>query len=457
MPTAGIYCRLSRHRSTEQSASTQRQERACRQLCEDRGWTVALVEVDDDRSAYSGKPRPGYLRLLDAAAAGEIDALVAWHPDRLHRSPVELEHFIDVVEAADIDVATVQSGRIDLSTPAGRLQARLLGSIARYESEHRSERTRAAHEAIAAQGRWSGGKRVYGYRTDPDSPGGLTVVPAEADQVRDWVTSILHGVPLGQLVDEANTSSVPTVQGGPWTVPTLRGIVTSDRIAGRRRYRPTNTITTAQWEPIITPDELDAVRRTLALRGGSRTPATWRRYLLTGGLARCGICGAALAAQRSSTGAARYVCPTKRNGGCGGVSAVADRLEDTVALMACVAVAELEPTNPPNSSPPADTAGLEDRLTDLATRYAAGDITRTEWEAARGVIAAKLDAANRADRTDPLAPWRNPGALTEAWPDLAYASRRLVLDALMESVEVKPATRRGRVWDPDRVQVTWRA
>ena len=71
-----------------------RQEADCRKLAEDRGLTVTQVYVDNDLSAYSGEPRPGYKALLGSARDGLLDVLLAWHPDRLHRSPVELEEFI---------------------------------------------------------------------------------------------------------------------------------------------------------------------------------------------------------------------------------------------------------------------------------------------------------------------------------------------------------------------------
>jgi DNA invertase Pin-like site-specific DNA recombinase len=39
--------------------------------------------------------------MLAELKRGRVNAVIAWHPDRLHRRPVELEPFIDVVEAAD--------------------------------------------------------------------------------------------------------------------------------------------------------------------------------------------------------------------------------------------------------------------------------------------------------------------------------------------------------------------
>ncbi len=60
--------------------------------------------VDDDRSAYSGKPRPEYRRMLADIADGAIDAVVVWHLDRLHRQPRELEEFFEVCDAVGLRV-----------------------------------------------------------------------------------------------------------------------------------------------------------------------------------------------------------------------------------------------------------------------------------------------------------------------------------------------------------------
>jgi site-specific DNA recombinase len=117
-----VYCRISQD-GEGQGLGVARQEADCRRLAERRGWDVVEVYVDNDLSAYSGKARPGYQRLLADIEAGKVEAVVAWHPDRLHRSPVELEAFIDLVERSGVGVETVQAGRVDLATPAGRMNA----------------------------------------------------------------------------------------------------------------------------------------------------------------------------------------------------------------------------------------------------------------------------------------------------------------------------------------------
>ena len=138
---AAIYCRISKDREAD-GLGVERQRADCEALAARLGWTVAATFTDDDRSAYSGKPRPAYRDLLAAIDAGTVGAILAWHPDRLHRSPRELESFIDLVESHGTAVQTVTAGAYDLTTPTGRMQARIVGNVARFESEHKSERLR---------------------------------------------------------------------------------------------------------------------------------------------------------------------------------------------------------------------------------------------------------------------------------------------------------------------------
>jgi site-specific DNA recombinase len=60
---------------------------------------VVEVYIDNDLSAYSGKPRTDCLRMRGDVISGRITAIGAWHSDRLHRPDLrELEDFIDLIE-----------------------------------------------------------------------------------------------------------------------------------------------------------------------------------------------------------------------------------------------------------------------------------------------------------------------------------------------------------------------
>src|SRR5690242_10380323 len=114
---AAIYTRISNDREGA-GLGVQRQEEDCRDLAKALGWTVARVYQDNDISAYQRKkPRPGYNQMLKDLQSGEIDAVIAWHSDRLHRRTAELETFIQIIEASGAEVSTVRGGQVDLSTP----------------------------------------------------------------------------------------------------------------------------------------------------------------------------------------------------------------------------------------------------------------------------------------------------------------------------------------------------
>ena len=140
---AVIYARISRDREGA-GVGVERQAEDCRDLADRLGWTVVGTFTDNDVSAYSGKLRPGYRAMLDALEAGKAGAVLAWHTDRLHRSPVELEEFIDLCDRRGIDVRTVRAGTVDLSTASGKMVARMLGAAARHEVEHNIERQKRA-------------------------------------------------------------------------------------------------------------------------------------------------------------------------------------------------------------------------------------------------------------------------------------------------------------------------
>ena len=152
----GIYARISSDRDGDE-LGVRRQEVDCERLATLKGWHIADRYVDDDISAWGGRRRPQYERMLADIEAGVLDGVVVYHLDRLHRHPKELEEFFDVCKAAGVtDLATV-TGRIDLADPDGQFQARILGAVARKESDDKSRRIRRKHEELAEQGKVSGG------------------------------------------------------------------------------------------------------------------------------------------------------------------------------------------------------------------------------------------------------------------------------------------------------------
>jgi site-specific DNA recombinase len=152
------------------------EEEDCRALAQRLEWTVAQVYVDNDTSAYSGKPRPAWERLLADVRAGAVTAVIVWHVDRLTRSPRELEDVIDLADRHGLALATV-TGDVDLATPTGRMVARMLGAAARHESEHKAVRQRRQARQAAEAGRTQTTALAHRSRScsrcSHSSPGGM--------------------------------------------------------------------------------------------------------------------------------------------------------------------------------------------------------------------------------------------------------------------------------------------
>jgi len=472
MVAAAIYVRISQDREGA-GLGVNRQEQDCRALADRKGWEVADVYVDNDVSAYSGKPRPAWRRVLADVDAGVIGGIICWHVDRLTRTPMELESVIAHAERHGLELATV-SGDIDLATPTGRMVARMLGAAARHEAEHKAERQRRERRQSAERGRVSGGgTRPYGYGDDR-----VTVVNSEAAVIREAASRVLSGESLSSVCRDLAGRDVRTPAGNHWQPRTMRRLMASARISGRREHTPRDVysgtrplcgeiVATAVWPAIITPEESDRLRRLLADPERRRrfTPGRGRKYLLSGILV-CGRCGHGMVG-RPRSGVPRYVCPNvPGTSACGGVATNTARTDQLVRDMVLLALASPEMgaslLRSRDIDPELEAAVRrdEDALTDLVAEKDDGLISRGEYLSRRARLDSRLEA-NRAKlvRATEVAPLTlfsgNYDDLLARWNAKNLSQQRAIVGAVLQRVAVGPADPR-RKWDPDRFQPLWR-
>ena len=109
-----------------------------------------------DKATGKTMDRPGWKRLEAAIDAGQVLKVVVWRLDRLGRTASGLTALFDKLTRLGVGLVSLKDG-IDLSTPAGRLIANVLASVAAYENEVRHERIVAGQAAARAAGkRWGG-------------------------------------------------------------------------------------------------------------------------------------------------------------------------------------------------------------------------------------------------------------------------------------------------------------
>jgi site-specific DNA recombinase len=456
-----IYARIS---SDVEGAGlgVQRQIQDCRALADRLGWPVAETYEDNDLSAYSGKARPAFTRMLDDIAARSRDAVIVYHVDRLTRRPIELEQFLQVLDAARVKHVRFVVGDSDIMTGDGLMVVRMLAAVAANESAAKSRRVKRKLDQVAASGMPHGGAaRPFGFEADK-----RTVRPDEAAVIRQLARRYVAGESLRSLAAWLIEQDVPTSAGGSWRSPTVGALLRSGRISGLRDHRG-QVIGKAAWPAIITAKQREQIiaRMEANASTGRRAP---RSYLLSG-LLRCGKCGARLMSARRVE-SRRYVC---KNGpdfrGCGRLTVVAEPLEALIAeaVLMRLSSPDLAEALAGRASLDEQSAALseavradQEQLEELAALYSARKISAAEWMTARAPIQDRLeDGRRRLSRTMNTAALDGLVGLSRgveaAWAKLNLDRQSAVVRTLLDHVVIEAGVSGARSLDLDRVRPVW--
>jgi DNA invertase Pin-like site-specific DNA recombinase len=134
-------------------------------------WAAAHGEpVIYFKDSFTGRTmtRPGMDKMLEALRAGKLDRIVVWRLDRLGRTTKGLCQLFDELHDRSVDLVSLKDG-FSLASPAGRLHARILASVAEYETEIRAERVAAGQSAARKRGKtWGGSDKGWRWKVTDD-------------------------------------------------------------------------------------------------------------------------------------------------------------------------------------------------------------------------------------------------------------------------------------------------
>ncbi|MEU5707912.1 recombinase family protein [Streptomyces flaveolus] len=480
---AVIYCRISQDR-TGAGLGVDRQREDCEALAERMGWQVVETYVDNDVSAYSGKKRKDYERMLADLSEGAATVVIVWHTDRLHRSVTELEKYINMCERYGVTTHTVQAGELDLATPTGRMVARMLGNVARYESEHKGDRIARKRRQKAMSGEWAGGIRPFGWgvptdehRVKVDRKTGdeqlvpildmNKVVPEEAEALRYWTDTILSGGTIRGLVKWCADKGILTTRGNPITHTDMRDMLMRPRNAGIAVYKG-EEVGRGQWEPIVEETKFRAVVAILKDPSRRTTPGAQPKWL--GSLLyRCGRGKCDQFVYVTQSGGRRfpsYRCQTGHGGG-RRAEVVDQYVEDVIVerLSRPDAHDLLLPTDNQVdiAALQAESEQIRRRMTDLAGMFGAGQITMVQFTEGTDTARAQLEGVTKqlakAAMKDPLVGLVGAPDVRKAWKGLELEQQRNVLRALVEVTLKTPRPGRmpdGGYFDYEAVVFRWK-
>ena len=272
------------------------------------------------------------------------------------------------------------------------------------------------------------------------------IVPTEADLIREAAERLLRGDAIRAILRDWDARGVHTPRGHAWKSPGLRHMLRNPRLIG---IHP-ETGKRANWPAILDRRTHDALVRLYAdpTRLRSRRGGRW---LLTG-LLFCGKCGGRMVG-RPSPDHRRYTCDAT---GSPHLSISATPLESHVVDTAAEIAPEYDEMRVVD--PTEATAPILAQLDDVEARIA----TWSREAAMAGLRATDIRAGHEALEAERTALEDQLAAATAAparadWARLTSgAETREWLDAVIERIEIAPATKLGRGFDLGRIEITWR-
>lgn len=320
METAVAYIRVSSQKQVEEGNSLESQEKQVKAYAQSHGFKLVHIFREEGQSAKTDR-RPVLLQMLKHCSMKKSDVKVVIIPkiDRLARNVMDYSNIKLRLHKYGVRIESI-SERIE-DTPAGRFTETIFASVAQFDNEMRSERSRGGMEDAAKEGRWVW-KAPIGYRNIRfNGQGTIEPDPVTAPKIRFIFEQLAKG-----------HQGIPTIRrrlaemGVSVTRPYLYKLIENPAYVGRIEAFGGVFQGRPPFVPLV--DELTAYKAKAALRP-SNNP---QEYQLENpdfplrGTALCG-CGAKLTASwsRSKTGAryGYFRCPR-----CGGKSYSLARIEE---------------------------------------------------------------------------------------------------------------------------------
>jgi len=494
----GVYARLSETYDAAESVPTQLErgtEHATR-----RDWHVVATFKDDGYSAFKEITRDGFVELITAIEAGQVDVVIVRDIDRLTRNLTDWNDFEKACVRHGVRLSAYTGGDLDLSTPEGAYYGGMETLRAKRESAVKSARTREAQDRNARAGkragggwRWFGYTRIYANpaETDPHKRAILCedINQPEADAIRDAAVRLLeHGESVRSIIRDWTARGIKPVAAKQWYPSTWVGTMTSARIAGLREWQ--GKTYPAEWPAIIDVDTHERLVRMFADPGRRKYVVRAQAHLLSG-IAACPHCGRGLhyRGHRDNGRADQYACVSGPYG-CGHCAIKAELLEEYVTgavldslesprVQEALRDGDLDSSAPRRAELLAGIQRAQEVRADARRDLADGTIDRVDWLDIRQRIEDSIAKARREyDRLSGSATVMSDippsERVRDAWESWSVDRRRAAIRAVLHRVVINPIpsglpnSPGGRLKDPairreremailrQRVEFDWR-
>ena len=359
---AAVYLRLSRDdqngtNGNQDSMSIINQREMLTSYCDERGWKVYDIYVDDGFTGTNFE-RPGFQRMIEDIKSGFINVVLTKDLSRLGRNYVLTGQYTDFF-FPEHGVRYVAVNDYYDSDKEDNDIAPFKNILNEMYAKDISKKVRSARITSAKAGKFMGSKPPYGYTKSTENKHQLIIDPTTAPIVRRIFREYAEGDSARNIASKLNRENIDTpavyyfkITGKrstqtncrKWGSATLMQLLRNEvyignMVQGKRKvssFKTGKRIKTSQdnWitilnthEPIIPPHEWEAVQKRMSKyltpteKRGSKPITDSHDVNILSGIIRCADCGAAMAFNRKvrKNGAEKliYRCSRHANSGAG--------------------------------------------------------------------------------------------------------------------------------------------
>ena len=295
------YRKSSEDNKERQAQSIESQRQEMRRLAREQNLNI-VAEFEEERSAHT-TGRPVFNEMMGRIFAGEANALLVWHANRLARNAVDGGFIVSYMDSGIIrEVKT--TGRTYFSESSDKFFILLEFAISKKDSDDKSDVVKRGLKTKCEKGSMPG-LAPTGYLNTPNLPGGSRYIMKDDDRFealrKIWNMMATGNYSVLQLINYLNndlgfkTRQFKREGGNSLCLSRLYKIFRDPFFYGTFEYpRGSGKFYKGSHEPMITKETFDLVQKILD-RGTVIRPKT-KEFAYTG-LIRCGNCKAQITAE----------------------------------------------------------------------------------------------------------------------------------------------------------------
>ena len=357
------YVRVSAEKDTAIASLENQATTYVEQIKANPEWEFAGIYEDRGISGTK-EMRPQFQRMLKDCRDGKIDLILTKSFTRFARNTVVLLETLRELKGLGIEVV-FEKDNIRSLNESGELLITLLAAFAQAESQSSSENQKWRIRKSFEEGRLANGGRMLGYRLENDT---LTVIPDEAEVVRQIFTDYLSGMGIRAIAKKLNFQRIRTIRQKEWQPCSVRALLGNEKYTGSLLLQKTYTkdyiskksvknkgertqyLVENSHEAIIPKEMFDAVQEEMRRRNdrlGPKHPYPAHKQTLFQGMLVCARCGRHYWRIENYTNRAVWECSTKIGKGksCCGNQRIAEEalISATIGILGTAELTETVP------------------------------------------------------------------------------------------------------------------